>query len=62
MDPLLILAAISGLKSLITLVQGLVDMAKQKGELTPEAEAEWKRLLDEYRATPAGTPTNAGKL
>lgn len=58
----MIMLGISGVRSLISLVQGLVDTAKQRGELTPEAEAAWKESLDEYRKSPAGTPTAKGKL
>lgn len=57
-----ILLIISGIKALTDLGRNLIDRAKQTGELTPAAEAAWKAHLDEYRKSPAGTPTDAGKL
>lgn len=57
-----ILLAFAALRQTIDTIKHLIETARQKGELTPEQEAQWAKELAAYRESLAGTPTPAGKL
>lgn len=56
------LSIFNALREAGELVRGYIETAKENGEMTPEQAAKWLADLQAYRASPAGTPTPAGKL
>lgn len=62
MDITKLLLLFASLRQGIETLRGLLDTAKQNKELSSEQEVQWAQELAAYRASPAGTPTAAGKL
>lgn len=57
-----LMAAFNAARQTLDLIRGYIVTAKENGEMTPEQEAAWLASEQAYRASPAGTPTAAGKL